>query len=528
MKWEDPLTERSLAELYDKVRRLKAEGRNGLWARIIKNAFAPVFRAAIPFDYVVGNPPWVNWESLADDYREATKELWREYGLLTGQGQLERMRGGKKDVAMLMLYAAMDSYLRDGGKLGFVITQTVFKTKGAGDGFRRFRLGEEGAYLKVLSAQDLVELQPFEGATNRTATVVLQKGEPTEYPVSYIVWQKAKPGRIGVDFTLEGVEERTRKTSLSARPVDSAQPASPWLTTSLAALAALQKVLGKSDYKAHEGVNTGGANGVYWLRVLERQPEGLLLAENLHDVGKIKVKRVEALLEPDLVYPLLRGRDVTRWRTAPSAFILLPQSQERQREGIPENILKTSLPRTYAYLKEFEELLADRSDRKYYPEGSPFYTMRNVAEYTFAPYKVVWREQASELTAAVTIDLGHAPIPDHKLMLVSCQSRDEAFYLAACLNSAPSRLLVQAYVVTIGISTHVLEHVAVPGFAPSNTLHQSLSSLSQRAHQLAAQGKATQAELRRVEEEIDRKAAELWGLSEEELKGIQVSLKEIN
>jgi SAM-dependent methyltransferase len=30
----------------------------GLWARIIKNAFAPVFLA--PFDFVAGNPPWMD------------------------------------------------------------------------------------------------------------------------------------------------------------------------------------------------------------------------------------------------------------------------------------------------------------------------------------------------------------------------------------------------------------------------------------------------------------------------------------
>lgn len=527
LKWEAPLTERSLGELYEKVRRLEAEGRNGLWARIIKNAFAPVFRSATRFDYVVGNPPWVNWESLSDEYREATKELWQEFGLLTGQGQLERMRGGKKDVAMLMLYAATDSYLKDGGKLGFVITQTVFKTKGAGDGFRRFHLGDDGPHLKVLSAQDLVDLQPFEGATNRTATVVLLKGEPTSYPVPYILWQKAKPGRVGVDFTLQEVEERTRKTSLSARPVDSTQPSSPWLTASPLAAAALRKVLGKSGYEAHEGVNTGGANGVYWLRVLERHPEGLLLVENLHDVGKTKVKRVEALVEPDLVYPLLRGRDVSRWHAAPSAFIMLPQSRERQREGIPEAILKTDLPRTYAYLKKFEEPLAARSDRKYYPKGSAFYTMRNVAEYTFAPYKVVWREQASELTAAVPVGRDKTSVPDHKLMLVPCQSPEEAFYLAACLNSAISRLLVQAYVVAIGMSTHVLEHVAIPKFDPSTPLHQSLASLSHRAHQLAARDKTGEAELRQVEQEIDLLAARLWGLTDEEMAEVQRSLAEL-
>lgn len=532
LKWEDQLTERSLAELYEKIKRLEAEGRNGLWARLIKNSFAPVFRSVTRFDYVVGNPPWVNWQSLADDYREATRQSWQEYGLLTGKGQLERMRGGKKDVAMLMLYAAMDSYLKDGGKLGFVITQTVFKTKGAGDGFRRFRLGVEGPHLKVLSAHDLVELQPFEGASNRTATVVLQKGEPTQYPISYTIWRKAKPGRIGADLSLEEVEERTRKTLLSARPVDTGQPTSPWLTASPAALAALQKVVGPSDYRAYEGSNTGGLNGVYWLRVLVRQPDALLLVENLHDVGKIKVKRVQALLESDLVYPLVRGRDVSRWCSAPSAFILLPQSRDRQREGLPESFLKTNLPRTYAYLKDFEGPLAARSDRRYYPEGSPFYTMRNVAEYTFAPYKVMWPEVGHTVrvgASVITTDPSvgwKPPIPDHTLIMVPLDSADEAYYLAAVLNSSPSTVAVRGYV-ALHPSPHVLQHVAIPRFDPSGALHQSLASLSQRAHRHAGQGQAAEAELRQVEEEIDRQAARLWGLSQEELTAVQKALVEL-
>ena len=29
-----------------------------------------------PFDFVVGNPPWIAWDNLPDDYRQATKPLW--------------------------------------------------------------------------------------------------------------------------------------------------------------------------------------------------------------------------------------------------------------------------------------------------------------------------------------------------------------------------------------------------------------------------------------------------------------------
>jgi hypothetical protein len=44
--------------LYRTLLDLQAERKNGIWARIIKNSFAPLF--AGKFDLIVGNPPWIN------------------------------------------------------------------------------------------------------------------------------------------------------------------------------------------------------------------------------------------------------------------------------------------------------------------------------------------------------------------------------------------------------------------------------------------------------------------------------------
>ena len=104
--------------------------------------------ATEPFDYVVGNPPWIAWDNLPEEARQATKPLWEQYGLFSLSGNAARHGGGKKDLSMLMLYAAADRYLKPHGRLGMVITQTLFQTKGAGDGFRRFRLGPDGPPLR--------------------------------------------------------------------------------------------------------------------------------------------------------------------------------------------------------------------------------------------------------------------------------------------------------------------------------------------------------------------------------------------
>ncbi|MGC9115989.1 MAG: Eco57I restriction-modification methylase domain-containing protein, partial [Fervidicoccaceae archaeon] len=121
------------------------------------------------FDYIVGNPPWVNWENLPEEYREVSKVLWTQYGLAeirgkTGLGKV------KRDLAMLFLARCFDLYLKPGGRHGFLMPFTVFKTQ-AGAGFREFLARK----TRVLVIHDMVTLYPFEGATNRTSAVVVEK-----------------------------------------------------------------------------------------------------------------------------------------------------------------------------------------------------------------------------------------------------------------------------------------------------------------------------------------------------------------
>ncbi len=71
--------------LYKELVRLDKENKNGIWARIIKNNFAPLFIGTV--DYVAGNPPWVNWENLPEDYRDGMKPLWQRYGLFRCRGR---------------------------------------------------------------------------------------------------------------------------------------------------------------------------------------------------------------------------------------------------------------------------------------------------------------------------------------------------------------------------------------------------------------------------------------------------------
>ncbi len=537
----DSTVEKLIGDVFDHVARLNVDGKNGIWARFLKNQFAPVFIGRNRFDFVLGNPPWVNWQSLSDAYRDKTWKLWEDYGLFSLSGHAARLGGGKKDLAMLFTYACLDNYVKDNGRLGFIITQTLFKTKGAGDGFRRFQLGKKGAHFRALQVDDLSDFQPFEGATNRTAIVTFQKGRPTQYTdetVPYLYWRKKENQSITLDDSLDDVLEKVECRRWLAHPINPAEPTSPWLTARPKALHALQKAVGQSAYRAYAGSCTW-ANGVYWLEITGKNNAGQVIARNLSDVGKLQgIEQVEVALEPDLIYPLVRGRDVQRWRAQSSAHLLNVQDPKK-RHGYDEDWLKSKHPLTYGYLLKFEKLLRRRSGfRKYFSDErgkpfAPFYSLYNIGEYTLAPYKVCWPELSNDLRAGVA-EPAKSPngksrilVPDHTVIFIPLTNRDEAHYCCALLNSSIGGLIVASYI-SLHPSPHVLEHVRLPKFDAQDKRHQRLAELSLEAHAVAAETtEAAQKRLVKVEAEIDKQAAAVWAINSTELRDIQSSLADL-
>jgi hypothetical protein len=540
----DKHSEMLLVQVFTRISKLNLDRRNGIWARFLKNQFAPVFVGNNSFDYVIGNPPWVNWQSLSDSYRAKTLPLWEKYGLFSLSGQAARLGGGKKDLAMLFTYTCLDDYVKDGGRLGFIITQTLFKSKGAGDGFRRFQLGDK-ARFKVFQVDDLSDFQPFEGATNRTAIVTFQKGRPTTYPVPYLYWRKKEKQSISLDDDLKEVLAKVAVKWWEAQPVNPAKPNSPWLAARPKAVTALRKAIGQSDYRAYAGSCTW-ANGVYWLEITGQNKAGDIIARNLSDIGKAEgIEQMDGVaLEPDLIYPLVRGRDVGRWKAESSAFLLNVQDAGK-RCGYEENWMKDKYPLILGYLQKFKQLLRQRSGFKKYfckPAGkgtkkplepfAPFYSLYNIGEYTLAPCKVCWREQSEFFTAAVAgsdkvAGRKKVIIPDHKLMFVPLDNELEAHYVCAAINSSPSVLIVKSYAIETQTSTHVLENVRVPKFDAENKRHRRLAELSQMAHTAAAKSEPDNTSLELIETQIDKTAAELWDMTASELAEIRFSLADL-
>ncbi len=514
-------------DLYKELVKLDKANKNGIWARIIKNNFAPLFVGRVHF--VAGNPPWVNWESLPVEYRESTVDLWDRYRLRERATRGARLGNVKKELSALFAYVCMDHYAAHGGSLGFVITQSVFKT-GANEGFRRFSCGD-GKPFRVKRVSDLSLLLPFENAINRTAVLIAQRGKATKYPVPYLLWVP--------DSSRSPVEETELNTVLKdfeihdwlAAPVEPSVPESTWLTASRQAFPILRKVIGDRSPDIMGRTYAGSCtwlNGVFWVEPVKADRHRTLI-RNLGDVGKTKVDSVTVTVEDDFIFPLLRGRDVHAWHAEPSAMILVPHRREDFSQPVGLAEFKRENPLTFEFFKTFERQLKSRSGYKQlHKERKEFYVVGNLGNYTLAPYKVVFKELTEIFQCAVVGPSAYKTgddrpiIPDHKLLFIACEQADEAYFLAGILNSIPVRCAL--YSASVGVQTQSyyptdVSRIRLPKFSPGDESHRKVIRISRACHEKATGGGVFPVPSD-VEIELATAVSAMWNISGKELRHI--------
>ena len=489
----DPKLESVVQAFCSELATLEEQGKNGIWVRFLKNTFAPIL--ADEFDYVVGNPPWIRWGYLSREYRAATERLWNEYGLFSLKGYEARLGGGEKDFSMLFTYSCADNYLKDRGILGFLLTRETVKSTGAGEGFRRFLIGKRSARrdptpLEVLQAGDLASVQPFEGAANKTSFLVLRKGTPTHYPLPYTVWKKRKGvGRIPTDLTWTEAAPLLEASVLEAKPIG--KPTGPWQTV-LHGSRTPARLKGVNPYRFIIGARCE-PYGVFWVEVREVLRDGTVIIKNLADAGKREVASTEERIEPDLVFPVVRGGDVHRWHAEPHVFSIIPQDPQTK-AGYGETLMRTKWPKTYHYLSRFKPLLLSRAAyRKYHEEQAhPFYSQYNISNDTFRPYRVVIKRMASDLQACVVSEvqtpMGKKPvIPLDTTTVVPLDSRAEAHYVCGVLNSAAAGDYLRTFASAgRGFATpSILRLIGMPRYDRTQEVHQAISHTSERLHRAA-------------------------------------------
>ncbi len=99
------------------------DGRDSIWAFILKNLSRPLVLAEKGFDVVVGNPPWLSYRYINSlTWQDEVKDLYIYYQLIDS-GDVKLFT--QMDLSTLFFAHAKDRYLKENGTLAFVMPRSV-------------------------------------------------------------------------------------------------------------------------------------------------------------------------------------------------------------------------------------------------------------------------------------------------------------------------------------------------------------------------------------------------------------------
>jgi hypothetical protein len=473
----------------DSLRELHSEGWDGIWCSILADRFAA--GAIQPVAVVIGNPPWVRWSHLPPEYAEFIKPLCIKLGVFSTDSWVG---GIESDISTVITYRSLSKYCAVGGALAFFITGTVFANESS-QGFRRWRLhtkavngdDDEGEPISVERVEDFSALRPFEGVNNHPTLLLLRhNSKPTRYPVPYRIWHSYKT-RGAQRMFLDGsdFENRVSYTDLLAQPVPGSD-AGPWLKGSKAQQLAWSRLFDGTEekyFRARKGVTTD-ANGIYFVSVKATKSPDVMKIENDPSLGKRAVPAVSAQIEATHLFPLLRGEGISPFQARPDTehCVIVPQRGMHGDKTLPK-----STPKTFRFLKRFEATLLGRSSYKRYQRKAAFWSLWSTGAYTFAPFKVVWKEMPGKRFCAAYVGSHEHPtlgrkvvVPDHKVYFVPCDTEREAAFLAGFLNAPTVAAGVSAYAAALSLGVSVVEYLRIPKYDPRDQRHRELVKISKR------------------------------------------------
>lgn len=488
-------------DLFNRLYTLHRAGNDSFWPIILRNSFAPIL-IGNKFDYVVGNPPWIAWKSMSKSYREGTLEIWKSYGIF------EKNAYDKKtthdDFGMAVTYVAIDKYLKSNGHMVFLLPVSFLKSTKGGEGFRKLSITrfEQNIPFAIDMVDDFSNVKLF---TIPTVAIKITKGKEMQYPMhTYKVWKQiGKKSLLDSHAKWVDVEKKLTPHMLSAQPVDGTDIQSSWLT--LEDMDFANKVLDPTKarfYNGRKGIEPAGAKGVFLLKKPIRCRDGLLLIENCIERQRRKDFLEKGVhkekVEETYVFPMLGGRNIAKWQVKSNEYILVPHTV-KHKYGIPVKELEKNAPKTSDWLFYYhDELLASRiQNGKFFNANTqPYYRLDNVGEYTYAPYKVLWKEQTGSMSAVVVGSyLESIPnadeslfsedktiVVDSKVLMLGLNNIDEAHYVCGIINATDVVNIIDGYAISTNRGVDVLKYLAIPKFDSNNQIHNKIAGYSKTIH----------------------------------------------
>ena len=458
----------ALLEFYRRVRRYAEEGRDHIWEWYVINLMQPVRLAQQPVSRLVGNPPWVVYNSMAADRQDAFREqaqarkVWAPANLAT-----------QNDLAATFVPTCVDFYLKPGGQFGFVLPYAALRA-------RQWALFRTGQW----SLPPDVDANPTLADLSKDAWDLLAVNEPPfpQANSSVVFGTKLGAGSRGrkpQPTPLSGIKEASNTKRVHTRmPWDEVRPALTFTR---------RKQVKTAPSEAYGNAFRNGATLFPQPLVLFEQPKSRALGKVYFRTnggkGVWKGQERESVVEERFVKPALFSRHLLPFGTTGCSYVVGPFAKDGRslEDGLPQEADAVEF-RKYWDKADYDwrrlsgprppTTLLDQIDYQGKLSAQLSGKQRN---------KLVYQRSGTWLTASV---ITSEVIADGTLNWCTSVEGTELHYIAAIFN-APSLagfFKDQCRASDRHFQMGPVENLPIPKFDAKNKHHANLAAQSALAH----------------------------------------------
>ncbi|MBU7046114.1 MAG: hypothetical protein HXS54_06715 [Theionarchaea archaeon] len=457
--------------------RLIGQKRNSIWAFILKNKHKPIDFTYKKFDLIVGNPPWVVYNSIkSTQYQNFLKKLIKDDYDLTRSAELIT----HMELATLFFLRCSDLYLKDKGIIAFVMPRSIFSADQHSN-FRRntFRKVE----LQLLRILDLEDISPL--FRTLSCTVFARKDKAIERPIETI--------------SFKGNLETKNETYERAKELLNSSKKKLFLSR-----------IGKRDFLSYKHVIFEGQSWYYekFYQGANIVPQNFwfvdLIEENFgFDYRKPYVKTSTEVttnakepwkkyifkgnIEKDFIYSGVISSRIYPFSYTTISVVLPIIPQSTGFYVFKKENISGRYPLLFDWLEKTERIWKEERGKKnqYTLNQWINYASKLSRQNPNKKHKVVYNETGKNIVSAVI----HGQKHENRIILAKgviyyeTNDKDEAYFLCSLLNSSIINQIIKPMQAKglfkeRGVEKKVLE-LPIPQFNHKNDLHRKLAGLGE-------------------------------------------------
>jgi hypothetical protein len=440
-----------------RLKQLHEAQRNHIWSYYIRNVSRPAWLARDEnrVDVLIGNPPWLSYRHMTEAMQKRFKTLAKDRDFWHNETTATH-----QDLAGLFVARSVERYLKTGGRLAFVVPNSVVDRDYWG-GFRRGRF--DGANVTFVPSWDLRRIRPHLFPRGSAVIFATRCREAGAMPSQALIWTGRAPHRHASIDTARQLHQAMGELSIGS----DGEERSPYAPRFSQGANLVPRVMFRVEAAAAStlGVPAGRVSVRSKRSVSEKKPW-----KELPDL--------RGTVEAQFVWPTILGEQIVPFRVLPTEKFVLPLTRKGEvLSGDSPHI--DAYPGLAAWVRQAEDLWAGHGGSKMTLTEQIDHMKKLTQQIPVPSIRVAYAASGMHVAAALITD--PQVVVEHAVYWAAVATEVEGRYLVGILNSPSLTDLVRPLMSYGKDERHIDKHVwklPIPTYDPANDRHLEISRLS--------------------------------------------------